>query len=146
MELSEILPNNPNVKFAMGSAFLQRGKYNPAMGELLMLSEFYSDLIEDLGEIKPWRAYHKKILLGASSVYSNLGVAYQIMFEDTSNPEHQKNSLVNLYKAGELADIIGIDWGAIQYNINYIIHPGVTSGSMAINDERISNDYRFIIQ
>jgi hypothetical protein len=115
------------------------------MGELLMLSEFYNDLIEDLGEIKPWRAYHKNILLGASSVYSNLGVAYEKMYEDTNNPEDQKNSLVNLYKAGELADIIGMEWGAIQYNINYIIHPGVIHGDMAIN-ERISDNYKFIIQ
>ncbi|HEB32591.1 MAG TPA: hypothetical protein ENI15_17240 [Spirochaetes bacterium] len=145
MILSELMPNNPNVKFAMGSAFLHLGKYNPAIGELLMLSEFYSDLIEDLGEIKPWRAYHKKILLGAVSVYSNLGVAYQSMYEDTNNTEHQKNSLINLYKAGEFADIIGIDWGSIQYNINYIIHPRVIHGDMAIN-ERISDNYKFVIQ
>lgn len=141
--LSEILPNNPNIKFAMGSAFLHLGKYNPALGEFLMLSEIYNDLIEELGNIKPWRAYHKRILLDASSVYSNLGVAYQKMYEITGNPEYQKNSLVFLYKAGELADIIGIDWGSVQYNINYIIHPEVIRGNMAIND-RISDNYRFV--
>lgn len=143
--LSEILPNNPNIKFAMGSAFLYLGKYNPALGEFLMLSEIYDDLIEELGDIKPWRAYHKRILLGASSVYSNLGVAYQKLYEITENPEYQKNSLVFLYKAGELADIIGIDWGPVQFNINYIIHPEVIRGSMAVND-RISDNYRFVVQ
>ncbi|MCK5095571.1 MAG: tetratricopeptide repeat protein, partial [Spirochaetes bacterium] len=61
--LSEIMPSNPNIKFAMGSAFLHLEKYNPALGEFLMLSEIYDDLIKELGNIKPWRAYHKRILL-----------------------------------------------------------------------------------
>ena len=139
------MPNNPNIKFAMGSAFLHLEKYNPALGEFLMLSEIYDDLIKELGNIKPWRAYHKRILLGASSVYSNLGVAYQKMYEVTKNSEHQKNSLVFLYKAGELADIIGLDWGSVQYNINYIMHPEVIRGDMAVND-RISDNYRFVVQ
>jgi len=143
-ELSEKVPNNPNVKFAMGNAFLHKGKYNSAMGELLMLSELYSDLIEGLGEIKPWRAYHKKIIRGASSVYSNLGVAYQSMYKETESAEHQKNSLINLYKAGELADILGVDWGPIQLNINYIVHPDVPH-EMVIN-ESISDNYKFITQ
>ena len=143
--LSEIMPNNPNIKFAMGSAFLHLEKYNPALGEFLMLSEIYDDLIKELGNIKPWRAYHKRILLGASSVYSNLGVAYQKMYEVTKNSEHQKNSLVFLYKAGELADIIGLDWGSVQYNINYIMHPEVIRGGMAVNDS-ISDNYRFVVQ
>ena len=143
--LSELLPNNPNINFALGSAFLHMGKYNSALGEFLILSELYNDLLQTLGEIKPWSAYHKRMIQGASSVYNNLGVAYQKLYEQNENSDNQKNSLVSLYKAGELSDIIGTDWGIIQYNINYIIHPNVIRGDMAIND-RISNNYRFEVR
>lgn len=140
--LAEVMPNNPNVNFAIGSALIHMGKYNAALGEFLLLSEMYNSLVAELGEIKPWSAYHKRLVLGAASVYNNLGVAYQKLFEQNGNPEYQKESLVYLYKAGELADIIGTDWGIVQYNINYIIHPDVIRGGMAINDD-IKDDYRF---
>ncbi len=144
-ELSEIMPENPNVNFAIGSAFLYMGKYNSALGEFLMLSETYGDFVKSLGEIKPWSAYHRRIVLGASSVYKNLGVAYQKLYETTGDSDYQKNSLVSLYKAGELADIVGTDRGIIQYNINYIIHPDVIRSDMAINDN-ISDDFRFVVR
>jgi tetratricopeptide (TPR) repeat protein len=140
--LAEVMPNNPNINFAIGSALLHMGKYNAALGEFLFLSEIYNSLVAELGEIKPWNAYHKRLVLGAASAYNNLGVAYQKLYEQKGNPEYQKESLVYLYKAGELADIIGTDWGVIQYNINYIIHPDVIRGGMAINDD-IKDDYRF---
>jgi len=141
--LEEIIPDNANVRFAIGSAFLHMGKYNAALGEFLMLAEAYEGLVESLGDIKPWSAYHKRIVLGAASVYNNLGVSYQKLFETTGNPAYQKDSLVYLYKAGELADIIGTERGIIQYNINYIIHPNVIRADMAVNDD-ISQDYRFV--
>jgi len=144
-ELDEKMPNNPNLNFAIGSVFLHMEKYNSALGEFLILSETYDELLKGLGEIKPWIAYHKRMVLGASSVYNNLGVAYQKLFESTGNLEYQKDSLVYLYKAGELADIIGTDWGTIQYNINYIVHPNVIRSSMAINDN-INSDYRFVVR
>ncbi len=140
--LAEVMPSNPNVNFAIGSALLHMGKYNAALGEFLLLSEMYKSLVAELGEIKPWSVYHKRLVLGAASVYNNLGVACQRLFEQNGNPEYQRESLVYLYKAGELADIIGTDWGVIQYNINYIIHPDVIRGGMAINDD-IKDDYRF---
>jgi len=144
-KLSQTIPENPNIGFALGNTFLYLKKYNSALGEFLILSEFYDNLIKGLGEIKPYRAYHKRILLEASAVYNNMGVAYQKLFESMGKPEYQKNSLVSLYKAGELSDIIGQDRGEIQYNINYIMHPEVIRESMAINDN-ISNNYQFIVQ
>jgi len=143
--LSEVVPDNAYIGTAMGSAFLYLEKYNAALGELLVLSEFYDDLIKNLGEIKPWRAYHKRILLEAAAVNNNLGVAYEKLSEINQNPEYQRESLVFLYKAGELADIMGTERGKIQYNINYIIHPEVIRGDMAINDD-LSDNYRFYIQ
>jgi hypothetical protein len=108
-----------------------------------MLAEVYEGLLESLGDIKPWSAYHKRILLGAAAVYNNLGIAYQKLYETTKSGSYGKNSLVYLYKAGELADIIGTERGIIQYNINYIIHPDVIRTDMAVNDD-VSQDYRFV--
>jgi tetratricopeptide (TPR) repeat protein len=144
-DLSEEIPDNPYLSSAMGSAFLHLGTYHAALGEFLVLSEVYDGLVKNLGEIKPWRAYHKRILLESSAVNNNLGVAYQKLYEETGDSEYQKNSLLALYKAGELADIMGIDRGKIQYNIQYIIHPEVVRGDMAIHDELNSN-YRFYVQ
>jgi tetratricopeptide (TPR) repeat protein len=143
--LAELMPNNPNVNFALGSAFLHMEKYNSALGEFLILSEVYDELLKSLGEIRPWSAYHKGMVLGAASVYNNLGVAYQKQFERAGNPDYQKDSLVALYKAGEFADIMDTDRGIIQYNINYIIHPNVVRGGMAINDN-ISDNFRFVVR
>jgi tetratricopeptide (TPR) repeat protein len=108
-DLSEEIPDNPYLSSAMGSAFLHLGTYHAALGEFLVLSEVYDGLVKNLGEIKPWRAYHKRILLESSAVNNNLGVAYQKLYEETGDSEYQKNSLLALYKAGELADIMGID-------------------------------------
>ncbi|UCB44295.1 MAG: tetratricopeptide repeat protein [Spirochaetota bacterium] len=144
-ELTETMLDNPNINYAIGSALLHLGEYSSALGELLVLDELYDDLVKRLGEIKPWRAYHKRIVLEASRVSNNLGVAYQKLYEITGDPEYQKKSLVSLYKGGELADIIGIQRGEIQYNINYIIHPEVIRGDMAINSD-VSHDYRFFTQ
>ncbi len=144
-KLSETMPDNPNISFAMGSSLLHLGEYSSALGEFLMLEELYDDLVASLGEIKPWRAYHKRIILEASAVNNNLGVAYQKLYETTKNPEYQKYSLVSLYKAAELADIMGIEKGEIQYNINYIVHPEVIRGDMAINNNT-SDNYRFVTQ
>lgn len=143
--LAETMPGNPNIGFAMGNAFLYLKKYNAAIGEFLMLSEFYDELIEGLGEIRPWRAYHRRILVETSAVYNNLGVAYQKLFEMNRNPDYQKQSLVFLYKAGELVDLVGTNRGEIQYNINYIMHPEVIRSDMAINDS-INDNYRFVVQ
>lgn len=144
-ELSRVIPDNPYLSNAMGSAFLHLGKYNAALGEYLRLSEVYDRLVKSLGEIKSWRAYHRRIVLESVAVHNNLGVAYQKLFEATGNPEYQKNSLVALYKAGELADIMGTERGKIQYNIQYILHPEVIRGDMAISDD-LSEDYRFVVQ
>jgi len=144
-ELAEVFPGNPNIEFAMGCAMLHLAKYNAALGEFLLLSEVYDDLVKKLGEIKPWRAYHKRILLESAAVLNNLGVAYQKLSEKTGNEEYQKKSLLSLYKAGELADITGTERGKIQYNINYILHPDVIRSSMAIDDS-LSDNYRFIVQ
>jgi len=144
-QLAEIFPDNPNIVYAMGGAMLHLGKYNAALGEFMLLSEVYDDLVQKLGEIKPWRAYHKRILLESAAVLNNLGVAYQKLAENTGDEEYQKESLLVLYKAGELADITGTERGKIQYNINYILHPDVIRGSMAI-DDKLSDNYRFIIQ
>ncbi len=144
-ELSRIMPENPNLSNALGSAFLHLGKYNAALGEYLLLSEVYDRLIDSLGDIKPWNAYHRRIVLESAAVHNNLGVAYQKLYEATGNPEYQKNSLVSLYKAGELADVMGTERGKIQYNIQYIIHPGVVRGGMAISDE-LNDNYRFAVQ
>ena len=143
INLNEMMPGNTNVSFALACAFLHMKKYEAALGELINLSETYENLIKELGEIKPWKAYHKMILLNAASVYNNMGVAYEKLYEKTKNVEYQKKSLISLYKAGEFADIIGIDRGAIQYNINYILHPNVIRADMAISDN-ISTNYRFI--
>ena len=143
INLNEMMPGNPNVSFALACAFLHMKKYEAALGELINLSETYENLIKELGEIKPWKAYHKMILLNAASVYNNMGVAYEKLYEKTKNVEYQKKSLISLYKAGEFADIIEIDRGAIQYNINYILHPNVIRADMAISDN-ISTNYRFI--
>ncbi len=139
------MPDNPNINFAMGSALLHLKEYNSALGELLVLEELYDDLVQSLGEIKPWQAYHKRIVLEAARVNNNLGIAYQKLYEATNDTAYQKSSLVSLYKGGELADIMGIQRGEIQYNINYIIHPEVIRGDMAINND-ISHDYRFFTQ
>jgi len=144
-ELAEVFPDNPNIEFAMGCAMLHLAKYNAALGEFLLLSEVYDDLVKKLGEIKPWRAYHKRILLESAAALNNLGVAYQKLSEKTGNKEYQKKSLLSLYKAGELADITGTERGKIQYNINYILHPDVIRSSMAI-DDNLSDNYRFIVQ
>jgi len=141
-ELYEIMPDNPNIIYAIGTTFLHLGKYNSALGEFLMLSEIYDRLMKSLGEIRPWSAYHRQIVMNAAAVYNNLGVAYQKLFETTGKAEYQTQSLVFLYKGGELADIIGEERGKIQYNINYILHPEVIRGNMAINDD-ISKNYRF---
>ena len=85
------------------------------------------------------------MVLGAASVYNNLGAAYQKQFERGGDPDYQKDSLVALYKAGEFADIMDTDRGIIQYNINYIIHPNVIRGDMAINDT-ISDNFRFVVR
>lgn len=143
--LAEIFPDNPNIGYAMGSAMLHLGKYNAALGEFMLLSEVYDDLVQKLGEIKPWRAYHKRILLESAAVLNNLGVAYEKLAENTGDEEYQKESLLVLYKAGERADITGTERGKIQYNINYILHPDVIRGSMAI-DDKLSDNYRFIVQ
>ena len=145
ISLNEMMPGNPNVSFALACALLHLKKYEAALGELINLSETYNKLIKELGEIKPWRAYHRMILLNASAVYNNLGVAYEKLYEKTKNLDYQKKSLISLYKAGEFADIIGIDRGNIQYNINYILHPNVIRANMAISDN-ISTNYRFIHQ
>ena len=141
--MDEVMSDNPNVSFAVGNAFLHLGKYNAALGEFLMLAEIYDGLVAALGDIKPWSAYHKRIVLGAAAVYNNLGVTFQKLYESTGISEYQKDSLVYLYKAGELADTIDTERGIIQYNINYIIHPKVIRSDMAINDN-ISEDYRFV--
>jgi tetratricopeptide (TPR) repeat protein len=143
--LTETMMDNPNINFAMGSALLHLGEYSAALGELLVLDGVYDDLVQKLGEIKPWRAYHKRIVLEAAHVSNNLGVAYEKLYETTGNSEYQKKSLVSLYKGGELADIMGIQRGEIQYNINYIIHPEVIRAGMAINND-VSNNYRFFTQ
>ncbi len=143
--LSEVFPDNPNIEFAMGCAMLHLGTYSAAQGEFMLLSEVYDGLVKKLGEIKPWRAYHKRILLESAAVLNNLGVAYQKLAEETGNEEYQKESLLVLYKAGELADITGTERGKIQYNINYILHPDVIRSSMAVDDS-LSNNYRFIAQ
>jgi len=140
--LSEVMSDNPNVTYAIGTTLLHLGKYNSALGEFLMLSEVYDRLVENLGEIRPWSAYHRQILLNAAAVYNNLGVAYQKLYETTGKSEYQSQSLVSFYKGGELADIIGVERGKIQYNINYILHPEVIRGDVAINDD-IVKDYRF---
>ncbi|MGQ9614893.1 MAG: periplasmic flagellar collar protein FlcA [Spirochaetota bacterium] len=144
-ELSRIIPDNPYLSNAMGSAFLHLGKYNAALGEYLRLSEVYDRLVKNLGEIKTWRAHHRRIVLESAAVHNNLGVAYQKLYETARNPEYQKNALVALYKAGELADLMGTDRGKIQYNIQYILHPEVIRGDMAISDD-LSEDYRFVVQ
>jgi len=144
-ELYEAMPDDPNISFAMGSALLHLGEYSSALGEFLILEERYDDLVNSLGEIKPWRAYHKRIVLEAARVNNNLGVAYQKLSEHGGGSSYQQKSLVALYKGGELADIIGIQRGEIQYNINYIVHPEVIRGDMAINND-ISQNYRFFTQ
>lgn len=144
-ELYEAMPDNPNISFAMGSALLHLGEYSSALGEFLILEERYDDLVNSLGEIKPWRAYHKRIILETARVNNNLGVAYQKLSEHGGGASYQQKSLVALYKGGELADIIGIQRGEIQYNINYIVHPEVIRGDMAINND-ISQNYRFFTQ
>jgi tetratricopeptide (TPR) repeat protein len=143
--LEEEVPGNPYLLGAMGSALLYMERYEAALGELLVLSEIYDGLIADLGEIKPWSAYHQRVLREAAVVYNNLGVAYQKLAETTGNPDHQRDSLVALYRAGELADVIGESRGPIQYNINYILHPEVIRGDMAIHDA-LSENYRFVYQ
>ncbi|MBN2325101.1 MAG: hypothetical protein JXQ30_15335 [Spirochaetes bacterium] len=143
--LSESMPDNPNIGFAIGSALLHIGEYNGALGEFLILEERYDDLVDGLGEIKIWRAYHKRIILEAAKVNNNLGVAYQKLYEQSKNADYQKMGLVSLYKGGELSDIIGMQRGEIQYNINYIVHSEVIRGDMAINDD-ITHDYRFYTQ
>jgi tetratricopeptide (TPR) repeat protein len=143
--LSDAMPDNPNIGFAIGSALLHLGEYNGALGEFLILEERYDDLVESLGEIKTWRAYHKRIILEAAKVNNNLGVTYQKLYEQSKDADYQKKGLVSLYKGGELADIIGMQRGEIQYNINYIVHPEVIRGDMAVNDD-ISHDYRFYTQ
>ncbi len=140
-ELSEEMPDNPYVGYALGTALLHLGRYEAALGEFIMLADVYDELVKGLGEIKPWRAYHKRVLLEASRVYNNLGVTYQKLFERTGNSEYQTRALTALYKGGELADIIGIGRGKIQYNINYILHPDILR-NVAIDDE-ISQTYRF---
>jgi tetratricopeptide (TPR) repeat protein len=144
-KLEEELPGNPHLLSAMGSALLYLQQYEAALGELLVLSEVYNKLVADLGEIKPWSAYHQRILRETAAVYNNLGVAYQKLSEKTQNPEYQRESLVALYRAGELADTIGGGRGEIQYNINYILHPEVIRGNMAIHDS-LSENYRFVYQ
>jgi tetratricopeptide (TPR) repeat protein len=144
-ELSYTMPDNPNISFAMGSALLHLGEYSTALGEFLILEERYDDLVNSLGEIKPWRAYHKRIVLEAARVNNNLGVAYQKLYEATKDPRYQKQGLIALYKGGELADIMGMQRGEIQYNINYIVHPEVIRGDMAVNND-ISQNFRFFTQ
>jgi hypothetical protein len=99
-----------------------------------------------LGEIKPWRDYHERIVLEAVAVYNNLAVAYyrnaEEIGDESEKAEYEKNALLSLYKAGELADLMGTERGKIQYNIQKIIHPKVARGEMAINDE-LSSNYRF---
>ena len=148
-DLSVVMPDNPHVSSALGNTFLHLGSYRAALGEFLMLSEVYDHLVEGLGEIKPWRDYHKRILLESAAVHNNLGVAYYKLAEETADEnqkrEYEKKALLALYKAGELADLMGGERGAIQYNIQKIIHPNVARGDMAINDE-LSTDYRFAVQ
>jgi tetratricopeptide (TPR) repeat protein len=144
-ELSYTMPENPNIIYATGSALLHLGEYSSALGEFLILEERYDDLVNSLGEIKPWRAYHKRIVLEAARVNNNLGVAYQKLYEAMGDPSYQKKALVALYKGGELADIMGMERGEIQYNINYIIHPEVIRSDMAVTDN-ISHNYRFLTQ
>ncbi len=143
MKLSNKYPGNPNISFALACALLYMKRYEAALGELLNLSETYDELVKELGEIKPYSNYHRRIVLEASSVYNNLGVAYEKLYELKGNPEYQKKALISLYRAGELADIIGIQWGKIQYNLNYILHPDVIRADMAIAD-KISENFRFI--
>jgi tetratricopeptide (TPR) repeat protein len=148
-QLSETIPDNPYVNRAVGSAFLHVGAYNAALGEFLMLSEVYDGLIDRLGEIKPWRDYHRRIILEAAAVYNNLAVAYYMLGTGAVDRqiavEYEKNALLALYKAGELVDILGVERGNIQYNIQKIIHPKVVRGDMAIHDT-LSDTYRFSIQ
>ncbi|MFW6180927.1 MAG: tetratricopeptide repeat protein, partial [Spirochaetota bacterium] len=143
--LEEELPGNPYLLGAMGSALLYLGRYEAALGELLVLSEIYDQLVSDLGEIRPWSARHQRILRESAVVYNNLGVAYQKLAEKTGNPDYERDSLVALYRAGELADVIGESRGRIQYNLNYILHPEVFRGDMAIHDS-LSANYRFTYQ
>jgi len=145
IRLSGKMPSNPHISFALACAFLHLGSYNASLGELLDLRDTYNHLIDELGEIHPWRASHRKILLQAIAVYNNLGVTYEKLFEREHKARYQKEALIALYKAGELADIIGKNWGEVQYNLNYILHPDVVRGDMAIDDS-ISNNYRFVSQ
>jgi len=144
-ELSQVLPANPYLGMAMGNAFLHLGKYNSALGEFLLLSELYDRIVDNLGQIKPWSGYHRRILLESAAVHNNLGVSYQKLYENTGDAEYQKESLVSLYKAGELVDIVGRERGKVQYNINYILHPDIIRGDMAVNDD-LSMNHRFIVR
>jgi hypothetical protein len=133
----------------MGNTFLHLGAYQAALGEYLTLSEVYDRLVENLGEIKPWREYHRRILLESAAIHNNLGVAYYKLGEGAPDPslreEYEKNALLSFYKAGELVDIMGIERGAIQYNIQKIIHPRIARGDMAIHNQ-LSTNYRFFVQ
>lgn len=143
--LTNVVPGNPNVLTALGSALLYMDQWEAALGELLVVSEVYDTLIQDLGTIKPWSAYHRRILSETASVYNNIGVAYQMLYRTTGKTDYERESLVALYRAGELADTAGVDRGVIQYNINYIVHPEIIRGSMAIDDS-LSENYRFVYQ
>jgi len=141
-KLDPVLPDNPHVQMAIANTMLHEGAYESALGRYIYLSEVYDLLVDDLGEIKPWRKDHKRILGESAAVYNNLGVAYQKLNEQKRIYDYQRNSLVALYKAGEYADILGEDRGIIQYNIHYIIHPEIVRSDMKINDN-LSDNYLF---
>lgn len=145
-DLSMSMPDNPHVANAVGNTLLHLGANEAALGEFLMLSEVYDGLVEMLGEIRPWSDQHKRIALEAAAVYNNLAVASYGIAEQaestTQKAEYEKNALLALYKAGELADLMGAERGKIQYNIQKIIHPDIARARMAIHDN-LSSNYRF---
>jgi tetratricopeptide (TPR) repeat protein len=145
-DLAMSMPDNPHVANAVGNTLLHLGAYEAALGEFLMLSEVYDGFVEMLGEIRPWSDQHKRIALEAAAVYNNLAVASYGIAEQAESPtqkaEYEKNALLALYKAGELADLMGAERGKIQYNIQKIIHPDIARAGMAIQDS-LSSDYRF---
>jgi tetratricopeptide (TPR) repeat protein len=147
--LSLAMPDNPHIINALGNTLLHLNDYTAALGEYLLLSEMYDRLVVGLGEIKPWREYHKRIVLESAGVHNNLGVAYYMLGESTADEsrrrEYEKNALLSFYKAGELADMLGAERGEIQYNIQKIIHPAALRASMAIHDD-LSDNFRFAVQ
>jgi tetratricopeptide (TPR) repeat protein len=148
-DLSLSMPENPHIISALGNTLLHLNDYAAALGEYLLLSEMYDRLVDGLGEIRPWRDYHQRIILESAGVHNNLGVAYYMLGESTADEnqrrEYERNALLALYKAGELADMLGAERGEIQYNIQKIIHPAVARAGMAIHDE-LSDNFRFAVQ